>query len=132
MTDLEEAREYFLGDKYAMMAGCEILAVGPNYAKCRMPLDERHKNANGGVMGGCFFTLADFTFAVATNFHGRLTVTATASTQFLSAPHGDFLVSEARLLKEGRRNCFYEISVTDAEGRPVVLATFTGTHLDDK
>lgn len=62
---LAAARARFAGDRYATeVTGCEIAAVTPGYARCRMAITPAHRNALGIVMGGAIFTLADFTFAV--------------------------------------------------------------------
>lgn len=130
MTPLEEARKYFADDCYATCStGCDILEVGEKYAKCVLHLDGRHCNAVGQVMGGVAYTLADFTFAVAANFRQGKTVTVNASISYLGTVKGKVLYGESRLIKDGRRNCFYEVSVTDDMGNLVAVANFTGVHL---
>lgn len=130
MTELEEARKTFADDRYATAStGCDILEVGEKYAKCRLTLDSRHYNAVGQVMGGVSYTLADFTFAVASNFHQSPTVTVTAQISYLGAVKGTVLYGESRLIKDGRRNCFYEVAITDDLGTPVAVASFTGAHV---
>ena len=131
MTDLEKAREFFAADRFATEAtGIEILEVGEKYAKCRLKTSGIHQNAAGQVMGGVLFTLADFTFAVATN-HGTTspTVTVTSTISYLSVPRSDVLFGESRLLRDGQRNCFYEISITDDQGTLVAVVNTTGAHL---
>jgi len=130
---LEEARAFFAGDLYATaLSGITIAEIGENYAKCEMPITPRHRNAAGAVMGGAVFTLADFTFAVAANLGGVLTVTTTASAQFIGTCKGDVLYAEAHLLKDGRRNCFFEVCVKDNLDNLVAVVTSTGTHLEKK
>ncbi len=130
MTALEEAREFFAKDVYATgTTGAVIEEVGERYAKCSLAIDARHKNAYGYVMGGAVFTLADLTFAVATNFRQSATVSATSHINFLSVAKGDVLYAESKLLKDGRRTCFYEIHVTDNLGTPVAVVTITGAHV---
>ena len=69
MGTLEEARKIFSKDLYATeLSGIEIDDIGKDYAKCSMKLTEKHKNAYGGIMGGAIYTLADFAFAVASNY----------------------------------------------------------------
>lgn len=131
-TDVAAAREYFKMDRYATAtSGMEIIAVDKGYAKCMLKVDERHLNAKDTVMGGAIFTLADFAYAVAANFRraDHPTVTAVSQICFLSTPAGDTLYAETRLIKDGRRNAFYEISVTDNTGREIALVTTTGCHL---
>ncbi|MBQ6519645.1 MAG: PaaI family thioesterase [Anaerolineaceae bacterium] len=131
MTELEEARTYFANDKYATEAtGVVIEAVGEHYAKCSLKLDERHLNAVGHVMGGVVYTMADLTFAVSTNFRTeRPTVTNVAQVSYLNAPEGDTLYSESRLLKDGRKICFYEITIRDNTGKDIAVITMNGYHI---
>ena len=131
MTNLEKAKEFFAADCYATeVTGIEIVAVGEHYAKCQLNVDGRHKNAVGHVMGGVIFTMADFVFAVATNFDAPSpTVTVTSNISYLASPRGNTLYGESKLLKDGRRNCFYEITITDDLGTTVAIVTTNGAHL---
>ena len=130
MTDLERAKAFFKNDQFAIKTtGAEILAVGDHYAKCRRTLDERHMNASGRVMGGVYYTLADFAFAVAANFDQPPTVTAVSQISYLGVPKGNTLTAESRLLKDGRRTCFYEITITDETGTMVAVVSTTGAHI---
>ena len=131
MMTLEEAREFFSGDVYATsVSGISIEETGEAYARCSMPVTPQHRNASGAVMGGAIFTLADFAFAVAANVGGVLTVTTTASVCFVGTCKGDTLYAETRLVKDGRRSCFFEVTVTDNLGTLVAVVTSTGTHLE--
>ncbi len=130
MTELEEARQFFSRDRYAMgTTGIEIDAVGDHYAKCSLKLNDGHQNAAGQVMGGVAYTLADFVFAVATNFKQPVTVTTVSQISYLDIPRGDTLIGESRLLKDGRRNCFYEIMITDNLGNDIARVSTSGAHL---
>lgn len=127
---LQEAKEYFINDRFAMVTtGIDIEEIGDHYAKCSLKIDDRHTNATGHVMGGAIFTLADFTFAVTTNTPESVTVTVTSQISYLSAAKGDTLYSESKVLKDGRRNCFYEISITDNLGNLVAVVNTSGVHL---
>ena len=131
VTELEKAIAFFHNDRYATEAtGIEIENVGEHYAKCSVKITDKHKNALGKVMGGVAFTLADFVFAIATNFNAETpTVTTVSQISYLSAPKGDVLIGESKLIKDGRRNCFYEILISDNEGTLVAVVNITGTHL---
>lgn len=130
MTDLERAKVFFENDQFAMKTtGAEIIAVGDHYAKCRLTLDERHMNASGRVMGGVYYTLADFAFAVAANFDQPPTVTAVSQISYLGVPQGNTLTAETHLLKDGRRTCFYEIAIYDDTDTLVAVVSTTGAHL---
>lgn len=130
MTALEEARAFFAKDKYATeITGIVIDEVGEHYAKCSLKLDDRHKNAVGQVMGGVMYTLADFVFAVATNFKQPVTVTVVSQISYLGMVKGDTLIAETRLLKDGKRSCFYEVDIKDNLGNPVAVVATNGAHV---
>ncbi len=133
MTDLEKAREFFGGDLYATSAtGIVIDEVGEHFARCSLEINRNHQNAYGGVMGGVVCTLADFTFAVCSNFNQPHTVSLTCQINFIGMAKGKKLVSASRLVKDGRSTCTYEIDITDELGTKVALAVFTGMKLAAK
>ena len=130
MGKLEAAREFFAKDAYATkLTGAVIEEVAPDYAKCSVKLTDNHKNAYGAVMGGVIYTLADFAFAVASNFEKRTTVSLVGQVTFMSASKGSTLFAEARILKDGNRNCFYEVRVTDDTSKLIATVSFTGAHI---
>ena len=56
MGTIKEAREIFSHDRYAtVLSGAYIEEIGENYAKCSMKITEDHRNAYGGIMGGCIY-----------------------------------------------------------------------------
>ena len=131
MGNLEEARKIFSKDLYATeLSGIEIDEIGENYAKCSMKITEKHKNAYGGVMGGSIYTLADFAFAVASNYEKeQATVSLSSQASFMSATKGSILFAEARLLKDGKRNNFFEVTVSDDRNKLIAVVSFTGAHV---
>ncbi|MBO6116014.1 MAG: PaaI family thioesterase [Ruminococcus sp.] len=129
MNTIEEVREFFKSDTFATNAGMVIDEIGDHYAKCSVPLDKRHKNAMGGVMGGVHFTLADFTFAVASNWQGERTVALNCDISYLATVKGKRLIAEANLMKNGRTTCVYLIKITDDLGTNVALIKATGYHV---
>lgn len=126
MMTLEQAREFFQGDRFAMNMGIEILEVREGYAKCRLPVVPGLKNAGNSVQGGAIFTLADFAFAVAANLPGNLTVSVNNSISFLKPAKGTVLFGEARAVSVAKRMCFYEVAVTDDLGTLVATMSVTG------
>ena len=127
MNNVEKAKEYFGSDVYASrQTGIEIIDVEAGYAKCALKIDERHKNAMGHVMGGVFFTLADYAFAIASNFEQPATVTQSAQIVYLSSPTGHTLYAETERIKAGKRSCFYKIAITDDTGADIAYVTVTG------
>lgn len=131
MRGIDEARRFFEGDRYAVdVTGIKIEVVDDCYSRCSLSLDERHRGAHGQVMGGVIFTLADFAFAVATNSPESFTATADSHISFLSSSRGDRLFAECKKLKEGKRLCFYEITITDDLNKEIAVVTATGCHID--
>ncbi|MBQ6660481.1 MAG: PaaI family thioesterase [Lachnospiraceae bacterium] len=121
----EEAREYFKGDRFATDSDMVVREVGENYAVCDVILSEKHQNANGGVMGGAIFTLADFAFAVCVNQIHRPTVAQQVSINYLGAPKGRKMIAKAVCRKNGRTSTIVNVDVTDDTGRDI--AQFVGT-----
>ncbi len=134
MGTIEEARKIFSKDLYATeLSGIEIDEIGKDYAKCSMKLTEKHKNAYGGIMGGAIYTLADFAFAVASNYEKeQATVSLVGQATFMSATNGSILFAEARLLKDGKRNSFFEVTVSDDLEKTIAMVSFTGAHVPFK
>ncbi|MBP5384741.1 MAG: PaaI family thioesterase [Lachnospiraceae bacterium] len=132
MDKLEQAREMFAKDRFATeQTGAVVEEVAPNHAKCSMKITDQHRNAYGSVMGGAIYTLADFAFAVASNFdHEKACVSINGNAVFLSASRGSVLYAEADLLKDGKNNCFYEVNVYDDLDRLIAVVSFTGAHID--
>ncbi len=122
---LEEAQEYFKGDIFATDNGMQIDKLDDNESVCSMTLDGRHKNANGGIMGGVIFTLADFAFATLSNNIHRPTVAQQVSINYLGAPKGNRLTARAVCKKTGRSSTIINVDVTDDTGRDI--AQFIGT-----
>ena len=125
-ASVEEAREYFVGDRFAACNGVTLDALDGDVCECSVTLKkDLHCNAAGGVMGGVIFTLADFAFAVASNNMHRLTVALQTSVNFMSAAKGTRLIARTRCVKDGRTTCVYIVDVTDDLGTAV--AQFVGT-----
>lgn len=123
---LDEVRERFSHDRFATVNGAVIDEIREGYAKCSMILNDTHRNALGAVMGGAIFTLADFAFAVASNWNKNPQVSLNASVSFLGKAKGEQLIAEAHKIKEGRKTCYYEVMVSDELGNQVAHMTCNG------
>lgn len=113
---LEEVRRIFEGDRFATENGMVIDEIGDHYAKCSVELNERHLNAMGGIMGGVHYTLADFAFAVASNWQKPGTVGLSTTISYIGAVRGKKLIAEASLVKDGRSVNCYRITIKDDLG----------------
>ena len=127
MPTLDQIRACFSGDRYATeTTGVLIQDAQPGACVCTLPLRPELLNANGTPMGGAIFTLADFAFAVASNQKGRDVVTQASQITFLKSAKGKHLTAVARQIKDGKRVCFYEITVSDELGTEVAFVTVNG------
>ena len=128
-SSVQEAIEYFKNDKFAYNNGMSLVDLSEDFSLCSMELDDRHLNANGGIMGGVIFTLADLAFAALSNNIHRPTVAQQVSINYLAAPKGKTLIAKAEIVKAGRTSTIIQVTVTDDEGRKVALFTGTGFKL---
>lgn len=123
---LDEVRKLFENDRFATENGAVIEEIGDLYAKCSLNLTDSHKNALGAVMGGVSFTLADFAFAVASNWQEPGVVSLSSNIAYLGTAKGKSLIAEARCVKNGRTTSYYNISIQDELGNQVAAVTTTG------
>lgn len=126
MTDINEIRKFFENDRYATENGMVIDSVGDKTAICSLTVDKRHMNAVGNVMGGVYFTLADFTFAVATNHDEPGIVSLSSTITFNAIARGEKIICEAKQIKWGKTTCVYEMSLTDENGNLLATVLTTG------
>ncbi len=127
--NIDQARDYFKGDRFALENGITLDAVAPGSAECSLTIGDHHRNAEGGVMGGAIFTLIDLAFAAAANDVHLPTVAQQVSVSFLSGSRGSRLTARATCRKDGRTICVYNVDVSDDLGRDIAQATVTGFKL---
>lgn len=117
------AQDFFENDLFAKNAGVELLEVKEGYSKARLTITADHLNAGNRTQGGAIFTLADLALAAAANSHGTLAFSLSSNITFLrSSGPGDTLYAEARERYIGRTTGYYQIDVTNQEGK--LIATF--------
>ena len=129
MTDteiLERVREIFRGDRFATEMGAVVDDIGDHYAKVSLVINEHHKNAMGGIMGGVYFTLADFAFAVASNWQQPGVVGLNCDASFIGVPKTERIFAEARLVKDGRTICCYNVEIKDEKDNPIAVVQCVG------
>lgn len=120
----------FAKDRFATENGMVIDEIGDHSAVCSLVITERHLNAMGNVMGGVHYTLADFAFAVASNWQKAGVVGISNSIAYLSTVKGSKLIAKASLLKEGRSTCVYNVEITDDLGTKIATVQCTGFHVN--
>ncbi|MBO4784232.1 MAG: PaaI family thioesterase, partial [Lachnospiraceae bacterium] len=73
-----------------------------------------------------YFTLADFTFAVATNHDEPGIVSLSSTITFNAIARGEKIICEAKQIKWGKTTCVYEMSLTDENGNLLATVLTTG------
>lgn len=126
MKPSEKTVRLFENDRFATENGAVIEELDDHYARCTLRVEERHRNAMGAVMGGVYFTLADFAFAVAANWQEIGTVSLTSDIAYLGTAKGDRLTAEAVCVKNGRTTSYYRIEVKDEFGKLAAIVNTTG------
>lgn len=125
-ASLEEVQKLFAADRFATDAcGCVVVEASKGHAVCEFTIEEEHRNAQGGVMGGAIFTLADFALAIACNIGEEPTVSVAHGVEFMSAAKGKRLIATAEVDKSGRSLGFYTVEVEDELGTKVAKMTST-------
>lgn len=123
---IEEVRELFANDHYATEAcGCRVLEAGKGHAVCAFDIADVHRNAQGAVMGGAIFTLADFALAIGCNIGENPTVSVSNTIEFLSSTRGSTLTATCSTDKSGRTLGYYTVDVVDDLGVHVARMTAT-------
>ncbi|MBE0585141.1 MAG: PaaI family thioesterase, partial [Desulfofustis sp.] len=107
--DTEQARNLFARDRFAALAGIEIVDSGPGHCTARMVIEDKHLNAAEVVQGGAIFTLADLAFAVASNGHGQLALAINVNISFLAAVSSGTLSATATEVCDPNRIGAYDV-----------------------
>lgn len=126
---LEEVRKLFEGDRFATENGAVIEEIGDHSAICSLTITDSHRNAMGAVMGGTYFMLADFAFAVAANWEKMGCVSLHSDISFLGTPKGKKLIAKAICIKNGKSTACYRVEVTDELENLTAIVTTTGYHV---
>lgn len=118
---MKDIRACMSNDRFAAHNHIELLEVAPGHARAKMTLAAHHLNGLGTVHGGAIFTLADFTFAAASNSHGTIAVAINASISIMKASRSGALHAEAREVSRNPKLGNYSVEVKDDAGDLVAL-----------
>ncbi len=127
-NDIKTLREIYKNDRFATEAGCVILSAHADKVVCEMPIKDGLLNAHGGVMGGAIFTLADFAFAIASNYAGIPSVAIECNIRFYAATKGSKLIATCTTDKDGRALGHYTVEITDDLGKKIAGYTAIAFH----
>ena len=132
-TSTQQIAEYMQqNDQFARLLDIELISVKPGYAQTRLKVREELLNSVAITHGGAVFGLADYTFALASNSHGKVAVGLNAQINY-TAPSGkdDILTATAIEQKLGTRSGLYSIEIRRDDNTLVALFNGTVFRRDD-
>lgn len=124
--DMNALKDFFLKDRFAVLAGAELMEIRVGYAKARMKVTDHHLNGGDVCQGGALFTLADLAFAAAVNSHLTLTFSTSSQITFIRPVASGYVYAEAVEIVNHKRMPFAEVRITDEEGQLVAVFTSSG------
>ena len=105
---------------FSDVLGIQLLEESKGHSVTQVEVKEELLNRHGVAHGGLIFALADHAFAAACNFDAPPAMAVHVDASFFSpAKSGDVLRAEATEIRRGRTMGFYEMLVTNQEGRPI-------------
>jgi acyl-CoA thioesterase len=119
-----DVKEFISKDRYASWLGIELIEAGNGKAKAKLEINEIHLNALGIAHGGAIFSLADLTFAAASNSHGNIAVAIEANIYYLKSAKKGTLYAEAFETSKNDKIATYTINITNEQGE--LIASFQG------
>ena len=125
---LKRLKEEYKNDRFATNAGCKIVEASADRVVCEMRICDDLLNAHGKVMGGAIFTLADFAFAIASNYSGVPSVAIECNIRYYSASKGTKLIATCYPNKEGHTLGHYTVDITDDLGKKIAGYTAIAFH----
>jgi acyl-CoA thioesterase len=116
------AAAMFGRDRASQSLGMRIARVAPGAADLTMSVRADMVNGHGICHGGCVFTLADSTFAVACNSYNHNTVAQGCAIEYVAPAHeGDTLTASGRERSRSGRTGVYDIEVRNQRGETIAL-----------
>lgn len=119
-------KDFLKNDRFAALAGVELLEAEKGYAKARMLITPDHLNAVGVCQGGALFTLADLVFASVANYEAPPTFSISTNITYIRSVSEGYVYAEARELVSHHRLPFIEVRITDENGEVLAMVTSSG------
>ena len=120
-----DVKEFLQNDRFAALLGIELIEASNGKAKAKLEIKEEHLNTIDIAHGGAIFSLADYTFAAASNSHGNVAVAINANISFVKAAGKGILLADAFEVSKNFKLATYTINITNSEGE--LIASFQGT-----
>ena len=112
-----------LNDKFAQHLGAEIVEAAKGHAKTKLIIRQDFLNGLDVAHGGVIFSLADYTFALASNRPEESALAINANIHFIkSASLNEVIFAEVTEVSRSRKLGTYQGTVTNQNGD--ILAQF--------
>lgn len=126
----QAVRELMFATPYIERMGMVVDEWGEEGVRIRLPFDAKLSNDGRVLHGGAVASLVDTAGAAAVwaghDFDkGTKAATVNMAVNYLGAAYAADLVATARCVKRGKELAFSEISVADADGKPVASGVLT-------
>lgn len=113
--------------------GIEMLQVGPDVLRARMPVDERTRQPVGILHGGASVVLAETLGSTAANLclpEHQQAVGLDINANHIRAIRGGWVIGECRAVHVGRTTSVWQIEIRDEQERLVCTSRITMAVLD--
>ena len=125
---IEEIREFFKNDGFVsscLKAHIDSYDFETGEAQVSMDIKENHLNGHGIVMGGVYFTLADFCLAVCANVNQEPSASVSNTINTMKSAKGTRLIAKGAPNRSGHHLGFYTVDVFDDLGTYCARMTAT-------
>ncbi|MEM4576374.1 MAG: hotdog fold thioesterase [Candidatus Nezhaarchaeales archaeon] len=119
---LEKIREKVRRDPYANLLGIEVLELREGYAKASLIVRDDMVNFHGVAHGGLIASLADVTFAAASNSRNKKALALNLNVSYRRpVKAGETIIAEAFEESLGDTTALYRIVVKNSKGSLVAV-----------
>lgn len=116
----------FVNDRFVELAGIKIESADGERAVVSAEIGSEHLNASGNVQGGMLFTLADFAFAVLSNYLHPVTVTQCGHISYIRPGKTSRVTAEAREKVRAGHNTVCYVTIRDDRDEIICECEFNG------
>jgi acyl-CoA thioesterase len=125
---IEKAIEQCDSQPASKLLGMKVIEATPGYGKVHMKMKPEFLNFNGTIFGGILAALADEAFAICVLSLAGQAAGAELSMHYLNAAmKEDELIAEGKVIKNGKRLGFAEMTITNQAG--TIIAKAIGTYV---
>ncbi len=112
------------GEPISRFLETRLITLEPGFARVSMKVKPDYLTLNGAVFGGIIMSIADQAFSYAVNSVAPSSLAADFHINFMNSPQpDDELIAECRIIKNGRRVAFAEMTVANQDGKLIAKAS---------